>query len=630
MLTSLLSPHAAVSTDIVAPLILLEKADGSGWYDISADLMSGSIKRGKQRELDQFQAGTMSLTLRNETRSYDPNYASSPYNGSILPMRRIHVMNAVQNVLYSQGVFYVDSWQQNYTGPHSATVTITGFDAFNVLANRLLATSPYAQEVLTDTPIVWWRLGEAAGTTTVTDTLTQTYILTTSRGTPTFGATGLVASEADTAMSFADVNSGYLGSNLPPPFTTGPLSLEFTIKTSTGAAANIFTVFTSYLGYGIEISGSSHGWVCTISTPLGGLGTASTTSSGIVVDDGLTHHCVATWNSAGTISVYQDGVLLGLGTNSSLSFGTDPVGQVALASVAIPAGTFTGFVGTIDEIVLYNTALSATRVLAHYNAMHSAWSGDTPSARANRVLDDIGWDTVARVISTGVSVLQAPTDYSGQSALAHLQKVAQSEFGKVYIDMNGRVVLESRDDGIDQASQGTFVDAHNAGLGVTMMEPEYSGQLIRNDVTIQRAGGIPRIAKDATSITQYLDHGYSLTGLYHNSDATSLSAAQVLVTNYKNPIQRVRQLVLQPREIPATLFPQALGRELTDWITVVYTPQGLGSAFTQTTVIEGIQHDFGPKAWKTTWSLSPADTTAYWELGVTGFGELGTNTRLFF
>ena len=89
------------------------------------------------------------------------------------------------------------------------------------------------------------------------------------------------------------------------------------------------------------------------------------TSTGLVPDDGGWHHIVMT-RSSNTYTIYIDGSSAGSGTDSStisataypLFIGADNGGS----------GVAHQYVGSFDEAAVYNTALSAARILAHYNA----------------------------------------------------------------------------------------------------------------------------------------------------------------------------------------------------------------------------------------------------------------------
>lgn len=637
MLTTLFGRSLTASTtDTVTLMVMFELADGS-WADITADFMSGSIRRGRNRELDRYQAGSATLVLRNEDRTYDPNYTGSPYNGSILPMRRMQVLAMQNSVVYKVFTGYIDEWRQVYDGPNSATAEVRLTDAFKALQVNTVGddTSAYASQVRADSPTYWWRVNEPSGSTTITD---QTAGLAlTSFGSPTMGATSLVTQDSDTAYSSANQTSGFWqrANDLLPTGTQGSITLELVIKTSVAQASDsfLFTVsntMTNTAGNVPEFmfqvpSGDNKIYFTYTSSAV-----TYNLASNSAINDGVAHHVCGVYNAVtGIGSLYVDGALV-----TSTPFTT-------IASVQNPQEITVGdrdsvndvlrlnaFQGSLDEPAIYSAALTAAQVAAHYAAFR-AWDDDTPGGRIGRVLDLIDWPTSDRVVSTGTSTLQAVA-VANQTALDVAQLAADSDFGQIYIDAQGAVVFEGRADGVNQTSQGTFADSRNTGEDVRMIDPEYTDQLIRNRATIQRTDGIAKTSSDATSIAAYLTHSYSKTGLNHDSDATSLAAAQYIVGKYKDPLQRISRLVLEPRKDPNNLFPHALGRELTDRVTVKYTPQGVGTVFSQDAIIEGIEHEFGPKMWRTTWSLSPADTLAYWQLGTAGFSELGTTTRLFF
>ena len=90
--------------------------------------------RGRSREVDQYQAGTASFTLRNENRDFDPTNTSSPYFPGVRP--RCLVIIQVDDV----GIFagYVDDIQVDYQMPNFCTTTFLCVDGFTILANTQL------------------------------------------------------------------------------------------------------------------------------------------------------------------------------------------------------------------------------------------------------------------------------------------------------------------------------------------------------------------------------------------------------------------------------------------------------------------------------------------------------------
>ncbi len=113
------------------------------------------------------------------------------------------------------------------------------------------------------------------------------------------------------------------------------------------------------------------------------------------------HHWACTYDAATNArKIYRDGVQVASDTASADYAGT---GAVTLGTAPV-AGWFDG---TIDEATIYPSALSATRVLAHYNAAptpmpgfkryevhRSATAGFTPSASTLiATIKDVAWQT---------------------------------------------------------------------------------------------------------------------------------------------------------------------------------------------------------------------------------------------
>lgn len=571
-------------------------------------LRSGQVTRGRQRELDQYQPGRASFVLSNKDRAFDPNYSAGPYYGNLLPMKRIRLLATWAGTTYPVFDGFIDSINQSYVNPRDAVTVIAATDATKVLSNATMPSSPYALEVLADNPTAWWRLDEASGSTAY-DSIGDADL--TSTGTPTVGASTLIARDAGKAVTFPTNADGFTRSGACP-VAGGPLTLEFVIRTSTSAGAAA--------GHATGISGTGFDFLVGDRFEV-----ATATSNGFVgytgtLHDGATHHVACVWASDGSLKIYIDGAdrTSGAATVTIGTFPTTPgftfIGKSALAS---------GMVGTIDEVAMYSTGLSAARITAHYNALSSPWNGDTPGQRIGRILDSVtvAWPSGLRNIETGQSTLTT-ADIAGKSALENMQEVRTAEFGEVYLSRDGLVTFEARTSKVNQPNFGTFGDAAGE-IGYADINPDYSDQLIRNDVTISRTGGIAQNARDTASISAYLTHSYVLDGMIHNADTLSRDAADFLLSEYKDPLQRFTQITVNPRRQATTTWPAVLGRELTDKITVKRRPQAVGTPISQDSVIEGINHTFDAvsKNWQTWFNVSPAFAGSFLELD-TGTGRL--------
>jgi hypothetical protein len=79
--------------------------------DITADTMRVSVRRGRDSQLfDDIPAGTASVQLQNRTRTYDPNYTSSPYAGNVRPGKRVTIASAGVSIF--DGI--VADWNLDY------------------------------------------------------------------------------------------------------------------------------------------------------------------------------------------------------------------------------------------------------------------------------------------------------------------------------------------------------------------------------------------------------------------------------------------------------------------------------------------------------------------------------------
>ena len=126
------------------------KLGGNSYADVTADVMDISISRGRSRQLDQFDSGTLSFTLRNNTRSYDPTNTAGTYFGGIQPRRPIR-FTANSTYLYNG---WIDDWNIDYSVPTESKVTATCVDAFSIFASIVLDEFTFTNGERTDQRIV--------------------------------------------------------------------------------------------------------------------------------------------------------------------------------------------------------------------------------------------------------------------------------------------------------------------------------------------------------------------------------------------------------------------------------------------------------------------------------------------
>jgi hypothetical protein len=115
---------------------------GIQFTDLTDIVLSVSIKRGRNRQLDQFNAGNATVVFNNNSRILDPLNTSSIYYPFVLPRSPI--------IIYANGtpIFtgFVEDWNLDYQNAQQGRMVARCVDAFSTLANQQLnAFTPSAQ-----------------------------------------------------------------------------------------------------------------------------------------------------------------------------------------------------------------------------------------------------------------------------------------------------------------------------------------------------------------------------------------------------------------------------------------------------------------------------------------------------
>jgi hypothetical protein len=115
---------------------------GLAFADLTNLVEFVSISRGRNRELDQFNAGTATVTFDNATRVLDPLNDASPYYPFVLPRSPIQIL--ANGVPIYTGL--VVDWNLDYDISNQDKMYANCSDVFTVLANQSMeAFTPSAQ-----------------------------------------------------------------------------------------------------------------------------------------------------------------------------------------------------------------------------------------------------------------------------------------------------------------------------------------------------------------------------------------------------------------------------------------------------------------------------------------------------
>lgn len=99
--------------------------------DITADVQRVSLRRGRTRIIDQFEAGTGVVEIRDLDGTYDPQ--NGPYAGQILPLTQVQVRATWAGTEYLLFSGYTESIDYRYEpGAEISFLTLTCVDAFRL------------------------------------------------------------------------------------------------------------------------------------------------------------------------------------------------------------------------------------------------------------------------------------------------------------------------------------------------------------------------------------------------------------------------------------------------------------------------------------------------------------------
>jgi len=112
--------------------------------DVSNQVDSIQTNRGRNSQADQFQTGTLTLRIVDESGDFNPQNPNSPYFGLLSPMRKVQITATYASVTYPIFSGFITSYSTNT--PQNALdvvyTTITAVDAFRLAQNAQISTVP--------------------------------------------------------------------------------------------------------------------------------------------------------------------------------------------------------------------------------------------------------------------------------------------------------------------------------------------------------------------------------------------------------------------------------------------------------------------------------------------------------
>jgi len=570
-----------------APTFVCEIAFGNNpgdaspsWTDVSAYLRSFHITRGRQYELNQMQAGTCDITLKNLDRRFDPTYSSSPYYPYLRPMVPVRMSGSVRPVMTNLCTNPSVETALGLWNPTGGISTLTR-DATHVKFGA------WAMK--------WVGAGVGGGPSL-------------------FPVTGLAAATAYTLSAWLFSAAGGESCALRVDFYTAvPALVNSSAVTTVVLAAGwnrLTTTGTS--GAGVDranllvmsrVAGSQTFW-----------------TDGVQLEQ------------SAAATDYCDGDQPGCSWTGAAHASTSTVTTYRL---------FTGYVERFPQNRTGPTyaetqvqAVDGFELLTNSVLPGATYPQELSGTRVTRVLDAASWSSTARSISAGQSLIIAYTfaDVDFVDPLSHLQDVSTSELGIFFISSDGKATFRDRLSNISPASLGTFTDqptVDTGDIGYADIVVSLDKDLIFNDWRGTRSGGtIVQEALDSISIGKYFQRAQSRTPLLPD-DLSTLSQMQSLLNAYKEPTIRASQITVTPGNSIAAWL-QVLTRDLGDMITARAHPPGGGIPFVQDSLIQQIDLtvDTHAASAKCVYGLLPGDPSSFLVLNDATSGTLDSTNWL--
>jgi len=103
------------------------------WTDISGDVRSFTISRGRGTELDEYRAGLLTVVIDNNQGDYDPTSSRAAHYPNLLPMKQVRVRASYDADTWTIFRGFVESWPMQVRGFTDETVTLKAVDGLKVL-----------------------------------------------------------------------------------------------------------------------------------------------------------------------------------------------------------------------------------------------------------------------------------------------------------------------------------------------------------------------------------------------------------------------------------------------------------------------------------------------------------------
>jgi phage tail protein X len=589
--------------------------------------MGCDIKRGRDDEVSEIAASTMTIHLDNITGRFTPGSSSWVNLDLGCVIRRTAIVDGVSHVRFTGYVDAIDSpdW---VNAPFEKTVTVTASDRLGRMGSERAGTmlSPLDYETLAvSSPHFYYPMNEEADATQLTSIGSdpQPLLRVTSGGTMTLASAQGVPSDTRQVPKFESIfdDAGNLtsGADYFSAIFASPVTYDITHAICISAWFRVDATWANTpVARVAELTDGTSSFLIRINASgvlEGVVGAVTVTGPGIAAGGSALYHAVLVAIPGVTARLYVNG--------------TQYVGGICSAVTVSNTAMYIGgpWHGSISNVSVYShNVLSQADVDALYSAGLTGLDGMMSDAAMAAVATWAGVPAAELVSSPPAQTRVGNIQIAGKSAAEVLRLIAAAEGGIIFADGSGILQFHTRPKrwnyGAAQYTipNGDIVDAF--GLS-------YNDKFIVNESKVTRTGGSMSRYLDATSQTKRGIYAEAAEYAFY-TDAETVSRARMRVASYKDPQPRLNG-------IPVRIYTSLDAEDLCDLdIGSLVSIAGL-SADAPTALaeqwIEGVSETQSINDWVITFSTSPilATETAssgYFRVGSGATSQIGSSAMI--
>lgn len=565
------------------PIVEIAFADGPyvaspTWTNVTQYVRGMSIDRGRTDDWGNFYSSA-SVTFSNRDRRFDPFNTSGPYYANLIPRRQIRIRATANAATYDVFRGFIDGWPPIWTDAgQDSTVTVSCFDAMGLLGSQTLPADWARGYILSTTPVHYYPCDEPIPPFTAGTVLNDygsypnNLITTATASSGSQLATGLVNSSVKGVNAAGTAVGAIVG------------SLSFTVSAwlSMGSPDDGITGETYSSPWSIGFDPATSKIVIINYDPVSL--SVRTHTSDAAFDMSVPHMVSFAFNPNTSFQMFVDGVpVTHTGTN--------------VATVFVILGDYCNVIGGEAQQIVVWQGIQTTTVIQNIYKYSTVAFSESTSARFNRIIGETSFPAgLTSVPASPASTVLDITD-DAPTVASELQKVADSEYGPLFVTKNGTLTMYRQ----NQIRTQTRSTVNQMTLGVSgipigqNVALSYDGDSLRNIANVTMSQGGVWVKKNTTSISA---RGAAEATI--DTQVATLANAQSIadiVTDWGGKVYANAEPI-QIMTLSDSQWATVLDRELNDRFTVNIQPPS-GNQISLQMLLSRISHSVVPGEWQT-------------------------------